>query len=150
MASKVEAGASSCRSSSRFVSISRVIIAMPVMFPPGRLRFVTRPSPIGSAPRLKTMGRVDVAAFVASVAGDRRRWWPDGASRYLRPRAVWLGLRLHEARVALRLFLRSDGAARYSLPFAPGPRPAAGISTKTDPRARVRDGAMGAVSFRRP
>src|SRR6516164_10297694 len=68
MASKVEAGASSCRSSSRFVSISRVIIAMPVMFPPGRLRFVTRPSPIGSAPRLKTMGMVNVAAFAASVA----------------------------------------------------------------------------------
>src|SRR6516225_4543773 len=88
--------------------------------------------------------------ILCCLPGARRRWWPDGASRYLRPRAVWLGLRLHEARVALRLFLRSDGAARYSLPFAPGPRPAAGISTKTDSRARVRDGAMGAVSFRRP
>src|SRR5262245_18360052 len=69
MASEVEAGASSCWSSSRFVSISRVIIAMQVMFPPGRLRFVTRPSSIGSAPRLKTMGMVDVAAFAATVAG---------------------------------------------------------------------------------
>jgi hypothetical protein len=44
-------------------------MAMPVMFPPGRLRFATRPSWMGSAPRLKTMGMVDVAAFAAIVAG---------------------------------------------------------------------------------
>jgi hypothetical protein len=38
-------------------------MAMPVMFPPGRLRLATRPSWIGSAPRLKTIGMLEVAAF---------------------------------------------------------------------------------------
>src|SRR5262249_2907580 len=69
MAIGLEVGASSCSSSRRFVSISSVIMAMPVMFPPGRLRLVTRPSWLGSAPRLKTMGMVDVAAFAATTAG---------------------------------------------------------------------------------
>src|SRR5258708_39155276 len=63
MAIEEELGASSCSSSSRFPSISCVIMAMPVMFPPGRLRFATRPSWLGSAPRLKTMGMVDCRRF---------------------------------------------------------------------------------------
>src|SRR5215470_16536276 len=39
------------------------------MFPPGRLRLATTPNPTGSAPRLKTMGIVVVAALAASTAG---------------------------------------------------------------------------------
>src|SRR5215813_351195 len=66
MAIEVEVGASSWRSSNRFVSISTASMAMPAMFPPGRCRFATRPSSIGSAPTLKMRGMVEVASFAAT------------------------------------------------------------------------------------
>jgi hypothetical protein len=44
-------------------------MATPVMFPPGRLKLATSPRSTGSAPMLKTMGMVDVAALAATVAG---------------------------------------------------------------------------------
>src|SRR5262249_9795570 len=41
---------------------------IPVALPPGRLRLATRPIFTGSAPMMKTMGIVSVAALAASVA----------------------------------------------------------------------------------
>src|SRR6516165_9050151 len=56
-----------CSSSSRLASSSEVSPPVPVMFPPGRLRLVTRPLLTGSAAIVKTIGMVLVAAFAASA-----------------------------------------------------------------------------------
>src|SRR5262245_24353364 len=58
-------GSSFSRSSSRFGSKSEVYKATPVALPPGRLRLVTRPSPIGLGPTMKRTGMVAVASFAA-------------------------------------------------------------------------------------
>jgi AAA domain len=76
-ATRAACGTSTRRSSSRFPASSEVRILTPVMLPPGRERFVTRPSRAGSSPTRKTTGSVVVAAlaanarFVGFSAGDR-------------------------------------------------------------------------------
>ena len=56
---------SSCSSASRFAVTSALNQLIPVKFPPGRLRLVTRPALIGSPALLKTIGTVAVAALAA-------------------------------------------------------------------------------------
>src|SRR5262249_52120435 len=66
-ATRVAAGTSSRRSSSRFAVNSIVRRLIPVRFPSGRARLATRPSLTGSAPVKKTMGIVVVAALAADA-----------------------------------------------------------------------------------
>lgn len=54
---------------SRLAARSAFSDATPVTLPAGRLRLVTRPSPIGSPPVAKTTGTVAVACLAASAAG---------------------------------------------------------------------------------
>ena len=68
-ATRVAAGTSSRRSSSRFAVNSPLKKLIPVTLPPGRARLATRPSLTGSSPTTKTMGIVVVAALAASAAG---------------------------------------------------------------------------------
>jgi hypothetical protein len=81
-------------------------VAMPVRFPPGRLRLATRPNATGSPPVPKTIGMVAVAAFAASVvpgpsaafSGRVRAWslelrdavW-DGADSERQPCSGYVG-----------------------------------------------------------
>jgi hypothetical protein len=60
-------GTSSCKSSSYLGPNSLANQLTPVTFPPGRLRLVTRPTLTGSAPLVKTMGIVAVAALAANA-----------------------------------------------------------------------------------
>ena len=66
-ATRVAAGTSSRRSSSRFATNSSLKKLMPVRLPPGRARLATRPSLTGSSATVKTMGIVVVAALAASA-----------------------------------------------------------------------------------
>ena len=68
-AKRVAAGMNSCSISRRFGATSMFISPNPVELPPGRLRLATRPTLTGSAPKLKTIGIVVVAALAASAAG---------------------------------------------------------------------------------
>ena len=65
----VAAGINSCASSSRFGPISTFSWLTPVMLPPGRLKFETRPNCTGSLAVVKTRGIVSVAFFTARLAG---------------------------------------------------------------------------------
>src|SRR5262249_11340743 len=65
-ATRVAAGTSSRRSSSRFAANSPLIKLIPVRLPPGRARLATRPGPTGSSLETKTMGIVVVAALAAN------------------------------------------------------------------------------------
>jgi len=56
-------------SSNRFAPNSAARKLAPVTLPPGRLRLATRPSLTGSAPLVKTIGTVVVAALAASAEG---------------------------------------------------------------------------------
>src|SRR5262249_29758663 len=58
-------GTKSCRSRNRLAANSELKKLMPVALPPGRARLATRPSRIGSAVILKTIGIVEVAALAA-------------------------------------------------------------------------------------
>ena len=71
-ATRVAAGTSSRRSSSRFAANSAEKID-PVRLPPGRARLATRPSLTGSSLTMKTMGIVVVAALAANAAGASDR-----------------------------------------------------------------------------
>ena len=62
-------GRSSCNSSTRFGPRTLRKALMPVTLPFGRLRLSTRPTLIGSAPIMKTIGIVSVAAFAANADG---------------------------------------------------------------------------------
>ena len=53
---------------SRFGSSKLVKRVIPVAFPPGRLKLVANPYFMGSPPRMKTIGMVDVAALAAWAA----------------------------------------------------------------------------------
>ena len=72
-ATRVAAGTSSRRSSSRFAANSLEKKLIPVRLPPGRARLATRPSLTGSSPTLKTMGIVVVAALAAKRRSELRR-----------------------------------------------------------------------------
>ena len=72
-ATRVAAGTSSRRSSSRFATNSAVKKLMPVRLPPGRARLATRPSLTGSSATPKTMGIVVVAALAANAAATSAR-----------------------------------------------------------------------------
>jgi hypothetical protein len=67
MAILVALGTISRSSSRRFGTSSEVYVLTPVTLPPGRLKVLTSPSPTGSAPPIKRMGIVVVAAFAASA-----------------------------------------------------------------------------------
>ena len=61
----------SCRMiSNRFDASSTLNVETPVTLPPGRLRLVTSPTATGSAPVVKTIGMLVVAAFAASGEGS--------------------------------------------------------------------------------
>ncbi len=66
-ATRVAAGTSSRRSSSRFAANSPSKKLIPVRLPPGRARLATRPSLTGSSADTKTMGIVVVAALAANA-----------------------------------------------------------------------------------
>ena len=66
-ATRVAAGTSSRKSSSRFAANSLREKIDPVRLPPGRARLATRPSLTGSSPTTKTMGIVVVAALAANA-----------------------------------------------------------------------------------
>src|SRR5262245_4109447 len=66
-------GSSFSRNSSRFGSKSEVYKATPVALPLGRLRLVTRPSPIGLGPTMKRIGMVAVASFAARADTEEDR-----------------------------------------------------------------------------
>src|SRR5260370_30237257 len=68
MAPRDSSGTSSFNSCNRFASSSAARKEHPVMFPPGRARFVTIPLPTGSPMTPMTMGVVVVACFAASTA----------------------------------------------------------------------------------
>ena len=70
---RVAAGNSSRRSSSRFATNSTLTKLIPVRLPPGRARLATRPSLTGSSPTMKTMGIVEVAALAANAEHLRSR-----------------------------------------------------------------------------
>ena len=59
------------RSSRRFAAKSVDIYEKPVMFPPGRARLDTTPSPTGSPLNAMTIGTVVVARFAAHTAGPK-------------------------------------------------------------------------------
>lgn len=59
-------GTSSCKRPKRLPSIAGSRGATPVALPPGLFRLATSPSCTGSAPLIKTIGIVAVAAFAAS------------------------------------------------------------------------------------
>ena len=63
----------SLRSSSRFPLNSGARVESPVMFPPGRARLATKPSPTGSVSCAMTMGIVEVAPLAARVARPAAR-----------------------------------------------------------------------------
>jgi hypothetical protein len=46
------------------------MMLVPVRFPPGRLKLVTRPASTGSSATTKTIGIVEVALFAASAGGE--------------------------------------------------------------------------------
>ena len=71
-ATRVAAGTSSRRSSSRFAANSPTKKLIPVRLPPGRARLATRPSLTGSSETAKTMGIVVVAALARECCGGRR------------------------------------------------------------------------------
>ena len=71
-ATRVAAGTSSRRSSSRFAVNSPLKKLIPVRLPPGRARLATRPSLTGSSATTKTMGIVVVAALAANAEADLR------------------------------------------------------------------------------
>jgi hypothetical protein len=60
-------GTSSRNNPSCFVPKPASRVFTPVMFPPGRLRLVTRPKRTGSSPTLNTMGMLAVAALAAKA-----------------------------------------------------------------------------------
>jgi hypothetical protein len=62
-------GKVSLSSSSRLGHSSGANKDIPVMFPPGRARLATSPTPIGSLAAPKMMGIVFVASLAATVAG---------------------------------------------------------------------------------
>ena len=66
-ATRVAAGTSSRRSSSRFAVNSVTKKLIPVKLPPGRARLATRPSLTGSSGTAKTMGIAVVAALAANA-----------------------------------------------------------------------------------
>src|SRR5262249_39806920 len=66
-ATRVAAGTSSRRSSSRFAVTSVLKKLIPVRLPSGRARLATRPSLTGSGPTTKTTGIDVVAAFAANA-----------------------------------------------------------------------------------
>src|SRR5215468_960647 len=66
-ATRVAAGISWRRSSSRFAANSAPSQLMPVRLPPGRARLATRPNLTGSSPPTKTIGIVVVAALAANA-----------------------------------------------------------------------------------
>ena len=68
-ATRIAAGTSSRRSSSRFATNSPIKKLTPVRLPPGRARLATRPSLTGSSAALKTMGVVVVTALTANAEG---------------------------------------------------------------------------------
>jgi hypothetical protein len=65
----VAAGKKSCNGCNLFGKISELKTVASVILPPGRLRLATTPDFTGSAPMLKTIGMVAVAAFAASTTG---------------------------------------------------------------------------------
>ena|SRR6516162_6910910 len=67
---KREIPGSSLRSmSSRFALSSGAISELPVMFPPGRAKLATKPTPTGSLLAPRTMGIVVLACLAANPAG---------------------------------------------------------------------------------
>ena len=66
----VALGSNSWIASRRFAVSSADSTDTPVIFPPGRLRLATRPEAIGSIPRTKTIGIVEVEAFAARAGGE--------------------------------------------------------------------------------
>src|SRR5262245_62633368 len=66
-ATRVAAGTSSRRSSSRFATNSPAKKLIPVALPPGRARLATRPSRTGSSGTEKTMGIVVVGDLAAKA-----------------------------------------------------------------------------------
>src|SRR5205809_840369 len=120
------------RSSSCFLMASPRLLATPVMFAPGRARFVTRPVAIGSATAVKTIGhtwRLDcdragsasAAPMAASAINARRRshgrigvFPPERHSTKSRARDVEVERevlvdRLHVAQEALQRVASVDG-----------------------------------------
>ena len=72
-------GTISFRSERRLLRISGLMRATPVMFPPGRARFVTNPWTTGSPAGAMTIGTVAVDAFAAMAA-----WKPTATIRFTR------------------------------------------------------------------
>src|SRR5262249_35105235 len=68
MAIVVALGTSSCSSSTCLAPNALPRKLTPVTLPPGWLRLVTRPSPMGSSPVANTIGTVEVTAFAADAA----------------------------------------------------------------------------------
>ena len=62
-------GTASCSICSLIATVVVERKLTPVILPPGRLRLATRPMLTGSAPILKTIGIVVVAALAATAAG---------------------------------------------------------------------------------
>src|SRR5262245_43623737 len=72
-ASRVAAGTSSRRSSSRFATNSALRKLIPVRLPPGRARLATKPTLTGSSLMAKTIGIVVVTALAAKTAAGPPR-----------------------------------------------------------------------------
>ena len=68
-ATRAAAGTNSRRSCNRFITSSTEKMLIPVKFPPGRARLVTRPSLAGSSAATKRIGIVAVVALAANAAG---------------------------------------------------------------------------------
>jgi hypothetical protein len=68
MATRDTRGAASFRNSRRLPTSSKASQVMPVMFPRGRPRLLTKPASIGSPLYENTIGTVSVALFAAEVA----------------------------------------------------------------------------------
>ena len=96
---RVAPGTASFRSSSRLALSSVAGSVIPVMFPPGRARLVTKPVPTASPAATNTIGMVEVASFAALAEGA-----PSVSSRsMLRPTSS----------------VASAGSAARSFPSAP-------------------------------
>ena len=94
-ATRVAAGTSSRRSSSRFATNSALKKLIPVRLPPGRPRLATRPSLTGSSETMKTMGIVvvaDLAANAAAVPPARGDHGDLSANQFGRQRRQSIGL----------------------------------------------------------
>src|SRR3954471_1571535 len=68
-ATTVRDGFISLSNSTHFAPSTVVNEAIPVTFPPGRLRLATRPKATGSLTEVNTIGIIVVAALAASAAG---------------------------------------------------------------------------------